>query len=561
MGRGWLQTLRRVWIGAAPTANARGDPLQGGVNIHLESGAIAAGESPFRPRASSLAMTAVAFTLYLFTLAPTVLWGDDAELQRLAAAPPEPGAGRGHLLWLWLARLAQSLPWEEPAWRATLVSAVFGAATVGLVYATIARLTGPGGGAVLGAASLAVSHTFWLHSVRTEVYTLQLFIQAGAVLLAICWCQRRGRLLAVFLCGVVAGVGLLNHLLAVVMLPALAGAFWPLQDRRNQAGGLAFSAGLLLPVIPWLAFSWSWLLGESPARSLESLNPFAMDSGDLLLAAGLLLLQFPLGLPLAAGGWVRLRRRHPGAVRILIAGVAASLLFAAGFQVSDQYVFFLPAYPFIAVLIGAGAQSLLDEAREAAADSGRNRWRDVLAAPAALVAALVVVPVACYAAAPLLLEAAGGPRGAVREISGRDASFFLWPPKNGYQGARRFAEGAFVAMPERSVILADWTLAQPLLYLQGVEGRRRDVHVKQLGAGWGIQVPFLLSQAGERPVFLADLNRYYDLTAIRSRFIIEPAGPVYRLRLREGQMDPGLPGGPGGPGGDRSARGDDLPRK
>ena len=81
------------------------------------------------------------FMLYVSTLAPTVLWGDDAELQRLAWSGGETNPGRGHSLWLVIARAFDALPWGDPARRANLVSAVFGALTLPLIYACVFTLT------------------------------------------------------------------------------------------------------------------------------------------------------------------------------------------------------------------------------------------------------------------------------------------------------------------------------------------------------------------------------------------------------------------------------------
>jgi hypothetical protein len=127
---------------------------------------------------------------------------------------------------------------------------------------------------------------------------------------------------------------------------------------------------------------------------------------------------------------------------------------------------------------------------------------------------------------------AGWGKALARGLPGRDLSFFLWPPKHGHMGARRFAEGAFNTMPEGSVILGDWTPAQPLRYLKEVEGVRPDVTVALLGAGHGQQAPFLEREARERPVFLAAVDRYYDMEQIRRLFDVLPTGPVYLLWRR-----------------------------
>jgi len=118
----------------------------------------------------------------------------------------------------------------------------------------------------------------------------------------------------------------------------------------------------------------------------------------------------------------------------------------------------------------------------------------------------------------------------VRALPGRDTNtFFLWPSKRGYLGARQFAEEVLDTLPPNALLLADWSPLEALEYLQVVEGRRPDVTLVQLYAGQGKQVPFLLEQSKTRPVFIAGTGRYYDIAEIRQHFRVIPFGPIYRL--------------------------------
>jgi transmembrane protein TMEM260 (protein O-mannosyltransferase) len=483
---------------------------------------------------------ALGFVLYLSCLAPTVLWGDDAELQRLVGSGGEINPGRGHLLWLVIGRAFDALPWGDPAGRANLVSAVFGALTLPLVYACVFILTRRREAAWLGAGALAVSHTFWLHAVRAEVYTLHTFFLAGAAAAALAWAkapERSGRLfLAAFLMGFALG----NHVLMLTSAPALAWLVWRVGARHGRrearwaSPALAIAAGAL-GAAPYLALVLPHAVGDPLARPLSVLDPLSISGWEAARASAYFVYQFPLGLVLAVPGAVDLWKRERASAEFLIIALASAAGFALSFHVRDQYVFFLPAYVILSILIGAGAAKLLEggEAATSDAEPGRRTGArfvsSILARRAGLVLALLAAPPLLYLSATPLSNALGASLVGLRILPGRDARFFLWPPKTGYVAARRFAEEAFAAVPEGGLILADWTPAQPLLYLQAVEGRRPDVTVKTLGAGWGLQAAYLIDQSAARPVFIAGIGDYFDMEEIGRSFDVRPAGPIYRL--------------------------------
>lgn len=465
--------------------------------------------------------------LYAATLAPTVLWGDDAELQRLAAGGGVLNPGRGHALWLLAARAFQPIPWGDPARRANLVSAVFGAATLPLVYLAARRAAGARAAGWCAAAALGVAHTFWLHAVRAEVYTLHTFLLAGVLALALRWAASPERIRPLAGAFFLAGLGLNNHLMMATALPALAWLLWagggpPGRARWGRAllAAASFAAG----AAPYLVAALPAAAGDPLARPLESLDPLAVRPRHLALAAGYLAYQFPIGILAAVLGSARLlRERRVQAVFVILVW-AAGAAFAVSFHVRDQYVFHLPAHLAAALLVGAGAAGFL------ARDGGARAARLVRAALAA--AALVAAPVALYAAAPAIVEKTGIAVPGFSPSPGRDLRFFLWPPKNGHTAARRYAEEVFAALPEDAVLLVDWTPAQTLRYVQEVDSVRPDVTLKQLGAGWGLQVPYLIARSAGRPVFIAGTGPHYDVAEIEEAFTIAPAGPVFRLTPR-----------------------------
>jgi len=142
-----------------------------------------------------LALSSLA--LYVRTAAPTVLTADSGEFQFVPYI-----AGIAHptgyplytmLGWLW----SHALPLGDVAYRMNLFSALWAALAVALLYLTsvlFLRLASPNipqGGlyvsALVAAATLAVSQTFWSQAVIAEVYSLHAFFVVLVFYLLLRW--------------------------------------------------------------------------------------------------------------------------------------------------------------------------------------------------------------------------------------------------------------------------------------------------------------------------------------------------------------------------------------
>lgn len=184
---------------------------------------------------------AVAFSVFLFTLAPTITFGDAGELITAAATlgvahPP------GYPLWLLLAKFFSFLPVGSVAYRLNLMSAILDAAAVGVLALVISRtlprvcariisreaFESPVVGMIIGSASataalaLAFSPTFWRQSVIAEVYALNNLFVCLILLLLVLWGetpQKRGLL---FVLAFLFGAGQANHQTLLLLAPAIA---------------------------------------------------------------------------------------------------------------------------------------------------------------------------------------------------------------------------------------------------------------------------------------------------------------------------------------------------
>jgi hypothetical protein len=477
---------------------------------------------------------------YAVTLAPTVVWGDSAALSlnvfhghlRLTRASDHP-------LFVLVGRLFASLP-GELARNVNLVSAVFGALTVMLVYRCGRQLGASRLAAGAGAAALSVSHAFWLHAVVAEVYTANAFFLVATLTLLLDWRQRQdGLRLAAAV--VLFGVGLTNHLVLGTAAPALAIFIAARTRARPTRGTLTVlaaacggGAGLALaapqPVWSLLRSFWVGPPGISEFFSLP--NP-----GDLLTEAGyyvlFLVYQFPsIGLGLGIlGALALLRTERPVAwlllgIVVVNAGVfIRHTVWPSG--IGAKYVFYIADYAVFSILCAVGAEEFL-----------RRMVQTRRIRPAtwgvALLGAVALVPPAAYAVAPSAAQALGLDLIRASSIPYRDAQrFFLNPNKRGEVGARRFGVEALATAAPGAVIFADYTPYTVLSYLQVVEGRRPDV-LLQSAPGFGLAVPvrWEFDNGRRRPTYLATLTPgYYDLQGLGAHKIA-PAGPIFEVRPR-----------------------------
>ncbi|MCI0577287.1 MAG: DUF2723 domain-containing protein [Chloroflexi bacterium] len=487
-----------------------------------------------RPESLGVALVfAGAPFLYLATVAPTVLWGDDAFLLRMAATGTLRPDGGGHWVWLQLTQLFLRLPWGDTAYRVNLLSVTAASLTVFLVFAAGRALGLSRVAAAAAAISLAVSHTFWSHAVRTEVYTTFTVFLALHLWLWADWQPERPW--SIFLSGLLFGPTLLAHQLALLLLPPLCFLLWRqrawLGWRQRAWLLLAFVAGLLsfMVVIDYqtgsreilsglyLYFTYS---GHDFSNALLDFSWRALPR-DTILWLGFLGLQF-IGLAwwLGLRGVVGIIHHQPvtagaGVWLALLILYATSAFFAFSYRVTDQYVFFLPGYVVVALVVGRGWDQW----------AGRLQGRGAFLA----LALLVAVPVVTYYSLPRLLAATGFNPLNVRQLPGREPHrFFLWPAKNGYTGAADYGRAALEPLPANSVLLADFTPSETLDYLQVVEGLRPDVRLIKIDKEQNLAAVVATLPPGAA-VFLADNNpRYYNLASLQPARL-EPAGVIYQL--------------------------------
>jgi Protein of unknown function (DUF2723) len=338
--------------------------------------------------AVGLGVAGFALLLYLWTLAPTVLYYErpdllDAAMLQAHAYALGIAQPTGYPTYTMLAHLFTYLPFGDPAYRANLASAVFGTATVFLLFLAGLRLSGRIFAAVVGALAFAVGNTFWSQAIIAEVYTLNTLFVSLVILVLLVWREKREDrylLAAAFL----MGLSLTHHVTSGLLLPTAA-LFVLAVDRRNllewrlvlKGAGLfvlGLTPYLYLPVralmgppiseadpsnfarlwelVAGREFGirfWTFELGEGLAR-LASLWGYFSDE----IHAGLLLV--------AAFGFLTMLLKDRAVALLLGAPLLGWLVYAVGYDIFDYFLYFIPSYLMLALFVTVGAGKILDGA-------------------------------------------------------------------------------------------------------------------------------------------------------------------------------------------------------
>jgi hypothetical protein len=344
-------------------------------------------------RAIVLPVFILSLGLYLLTLAPTIVtvFDDSLEFQLvtylLGIAHPT-----GYPLYTLLGWLFTKLPLGDVAYRVNLMSAVFGAVTIALVYLIGLELIAgdwrPEAGhrtdtrqawlevlaALIGALALVISPVFWSQATIAEVYTLNAALMAGLL-----WLLVRGTyppserwLMAL---AFLLGVSLTHHRTALLMLPSMAYFLWPQFRTWRLRTWIKLTVALVMPCLLYLYIPLRGQVGSLDGTYTNTLegfwrhvstggygvfvfeNPFGAERG-VGFYFSLFLDQFgPLGFAAGLVGLLVLRRyRFQGLTAIIF---ATYLVFNLFYRVADIEVFFIPLFLIWTIWIAVAAGWLL----------------------------------------------------------------------------------------------------------------------------------------------------------------------------------------------------------
>lgn len=397
---------------------------------------------------------------YLPTLGPGLGPIDSGELavvcQTLGIAHPT-----GYPLYTLLGRLwAMAFPWGELAWRLNLLSALMMAASASMLFRLLGRLRIRTEAALAGSLAYAFSPVIWSQAVFLEVYALTAMWSVAVLWLAVAY-RQDGRPRQIMLIAFLAGLGMGNHL---SLLWTLGGVAILLAVGRIRpwlglaAAGLfltGISVYLFLPVRSNLSPLMNWGSPGSWERFLWHVSGRQYRTWMFGHTAGQLWLNFKNFLAL----WLK----NPGIYLwwLIIPGVIAmyrkdrrvllalgsvfllAVLYGINYSIPDIDPYFIPALVSGYVLMAAGTGWLAESALPLIP------WPRLAVLSRALVAGVSLLPL-------------------VLNFTAND------------QSHNRLSEDLASALLEsaepNAVILVDnWDLYSPCLYLVHHQGLRRDV--------------------------------------------------------------------------------------
>ncbi|MBL8100972.1 MAG: DUF2723 domain-containing protein [Anaerolineales bacterium] len=515
-------------------------------------------------------------TFYLYTLSPSLAWGDGVKLQSDAilgesfiltemsstqfTPDPYPFAKVGvaawdHPLYIMLCHiLVKAFPFVNSLWLVNFISAVFGIASVILVFRLCYQYTESLFASSYAALSLAVSHTFWWHSITPEVYTLFVFL----LLLSMYFFgqfEQNSKISALIYSGFFLGLAASNHILAFLALPAwglyiLLAKYHLHFDINNfkkiMLALFGFLAGFSIYIVQFIRVSRSIPLdkltgssvGSTFLSSLVAISPAVLGE-SLLNYLLFLVLQFgPIGVILGVIGIRRIFANTDPHVRKIIACFIVFTFFGILYRVTDQFAFFLTSHVFFAMLMGVGLNHILKTLQE--------KLRLILTS--ILILTILLTP-PFYHSIPRLAELNGVDDSFLKipQIGTgvrNGFAYYLDPYKRGDFNAYHFGRETISNLAPNSIVVAEWYTDTDeyfvLRYFNKVEGLRSDVII----LGWPTDDPFSFDSQlvlkviedsyPDHPIYLASLSdKFYASSTLVELFCIVPENNLYRLYPKE----------------------------
>ena len=475
-------------------------------------------------KAGYIAVFITAAGLYAATCAPGSLWQDSGMYQyRIWHSDIEGNLGLAlsHPLYHIIGIGVKHIRLGEFAHRINLISAVAAALTIANLFLLLRLWLNKLLPAVIAAAALAFSHTFWRHAVIAETYTLYTALLLTELLMLLQYVKTK-RMVFLYLLGLFNGLAAANHMLAAISFVCYLVFCIALLVRR-QIRLRHFGIIVLLWVIGTAPYGYLILkniiqTGSFTATLASALFGKSWQADVLnvglsaqLIKENLILMAYNFPTPNVVfffAGLYGLKKVSPsnGFVKVLLALLILFFVFAFRYTVPDRYAFFIPFYCLASVLIGVGFDLLI---------TGPKRkilcW---------IVFLFALLPIPTYIIAPAIAEKAGFDISTRADVPYRDDyMWFLQPWKAGYSGAEKFAEEVFDKLEPEAVVYADNTMVYPLLYMQEVERKRADITIiSEYASGEG--VPLLSEKSIEQWLMEADVYTVSPLAGRKRQGIV-----------------------------------------
>jgi hypothetical protein len=483
-------------------------------------------------------------TLYVRTLAPSLLEGDSAEFQTLAYTL---GIGHptGYPVYILLAKLFTLIPIHDIAYRVNLFSAFCAALTVGLVFFIIRKLSATYVAAVYGSLTLASMPLFWKFASIAEVYTPSAACLALILLFVLQWNEtHQPRWL--FLAGLCGGLSLGIHFL-VAMCGAVILIYLALSTRQ-RTDWLHASLGAFVGVMIFLSSLLLLDFLDAPAGYYNAVVRPSLSGWDMTPAdfdsplEHLAFLYFPPQFTgqffslsyaqattrltdfireaswtrwLALLGFIALLIPYkvtPARWReaMLLSGILLTFLgFVVSYDVLEFYVFFVPPLMILVIFIGLGVNTIL------------KIFTFLLRLPRAASRLLGIGILMTWLYPSALHISAAWKERAPPMLENWESDYYEFPGES-----RLKAEQVVNSIEDNAIVFTGWRRVYAFYYVAHVlQGRTGiDVHetlpqegIEQLAAS---TIQYIEANLDTRPIYStsrsAELANYFKLTRAAS---------------------------------------------
>jgi hypothetical protein len=458
----------------------------------------------FVDAALCISIAGLAFSLYVRTLAPSVLISDLGEYQFVLyeLGIPHP---TGYPLYVLLGYLWSRLPIGSVAYRINLLSAVLGAVTLVLVYLGLRNWTKYRGVALGLTLFFAVTPTFWSQMLVAGSYPLNALLFALLLYLVLCYLEDRVRvewLLFVF------GLGLAHHRTMILVTPALLYLIWQRRQERWEWRRMLKGVGYMLA--PLLLYAYipirAFQLGRDDLTTVPALVSFL--SGRVF--SGLLFQQGWAGLPSQIAKWVgwTVQEFTPIGILLALVGIGTAwrycrpfsqftilaylghLAFNLNYYIGNIYIYYIPSYMILLFWVGS---SLYGVCRWLEQATDKRGWLQV-GISGILLASALLRAVAIY---PMV------------DMSHEYTMENLW------------LDAFALPLAKGGAVLANWNKHTSLVYYQRVEKRRPDLQ------------PFIATDENVHRAIAEGRALYAaDLPPTVEPFSLSCMGPLIEIRPR-----------------------------
>jgi hypothetical protein len=477
--------------------------------------------------------------LYCLTCAPSSLWQDGSMFHYRIwydNIRGDLGLALAHPLYHYIGMMVKQIPFGEFGLRVNLISALFGAITVANIFLLLKLWTSKTLPALLGAATLAFSWTFWQQSVIAEVYTLySASLMAELILLMLYVRSRQQKFL--YLLALFNGLSIANHMFGIIPLACYLVYIIFLLVKKELSAKVVIVAATL-----WVvgALPYEYLIIKDMVNSGEIIATLSSAlfgvgfSGNVLntslslriIMENFVFIGYNFATPniiLFAVGVVSINKftTLKSFAKVILAITILFLIFAFRYTVADRYAFFLPFYCMASILIGLGANTIFEKYNK----------KSLLVA----ILMLTLLPIPIYAAAPVIAEKMQVKLGTRRKIPYRNEyTYFLRPWQHSNNGAALFGRDALRTVEDNAIIIGECVTAYALWYSQVIEGINPGADILSINGHYEnpIDIPTeenMDALLRQRPVYVVTAMRGYCPQFMLDDYDFIQKGPLYQI--------------------------------